>query len=69
MDVFTFGKSNELIPLINIIPKLFAIQQMKDYDDNDVVTPAPSVLWSHRLRGFCDGFANYKRYTNPLETV
>ena len=70
MDVFTFGKSDELIPLVNIITKLFAIQQMKDDDDDDddVVTPAPSVLWSHRLRGFRDGYANYKRYTNPLET-
>ena len=66
MDVFTFGKSDELIPLVNVITKLFAIQQMKD--NNDVVTPAPSVLWSHRLRGFRDGYANYKRYTNPLET-
>lgn len=69
MDVFTFGKSDELISLVNTISKLFAIQQQMKDNDDDVVTPAaPSILWSHRLRGFRDGFAYYTRYTNPLET-
>ena len=68
MDVFTFGKSDELISLVDTITKLFAIQEQMSDNDNDVVTPVPSILWSHRLRGFRDGFANYKRYTNPLET-
>ena len=72
MDVFTFGKSDELIPLVDTITKLFAIPQMKDNEndnDDDVVKPpAPSILWSHRLRGFRDGYTNYDRYTNPLET-
>ena len=69
MDVYTFGKSDELISFVDTITMLFAIQEQMSDNGNDVVTPAaPSILWSHRLRGFRDGFANYKRYTNPLET-
>ena len=72
MDVFTFGKSDKLIPLVDTITKLFAIPQMKDNDnddDDDVVKPpTPSILWSLWLRGFRDGYTNYDRYTNPLET-
>jgi hypothetical protein len=65
MDIFTFGKSDELIPLLDTIIKLFAIPQMKN--DNSVA-PAPSILWSHWLRGFHNGYTNYDRYTNPLKT-
>ena len=66
MDIFTFGTSDELILFLDTITKLFAIPQMKD--DANSIAPVPSILWSHRLRGFHHGYTNYDRYTNPLET-
>jgi len=62
MDVFTYGASSRLIPVLLTIKKLFAIAAESDS------MPEPRILWSHKLRGFRDGFSGYRRHENALET-
>ncbi len=62
MDLFTYGASSRLIPVLPTIKKLFAIAEERD----DL--PEPRILWSHKLRGFRDGFSGYRRHENALET-
>jgi S-adenosylmethionine decarboxylase proenzyme len=46
LDLFTCG-SGELVPVLPIIEKLFAIP----IEDGDTADP-PQIVWSHKLRGF-----------------
>mmetsp|Transcript_42960 Transcript_42960/g.90246 ORF Transcript_42960/g.90246 Transcript_42960/m.90246 type:complete len:925 (+) Transcript_42960:227-3001(+) len=65
MDLFTCG-AEPLIPVLPMIKNLFGIPSQ------DLVLgeepSEPIMQWSHKLRGFREGFApNYKRHENPLE--
>lgn len=67
MDLFTCG-GGLLIPTLPAIEKLFGVpsEERNDEDEGDV--PQPTMLWSHKLRGFREGFApGYVRSTNPLD--
>jgi S-adenosylmethionine decarboxylase proenzyme, Bacillus form len=46
LDLFTCG-SGELVPVLPIIEKLFAIPI-----EDDHATDPPQIVWSHKLRGF-----------------
>ncbi len=53
MDLFTFG-GNPLLPVLPTIKELFAKVA------GDAETVEASMLWSLKLRGFRDGFSDYK---------
>eukprot|EP00970_Alexandrium_tamarense_P010044 scaffold2000_cov124-Alexandrium_tamarense.AAC.10 len=64
LDLFTCG-SGLLIPVLPSIEKLFAVPW---YDEEDPQVPSPELVWSHKLRGFREGFdVNYHRNHNPYE--
>lgn len=64
MDLFTCG-AEPLIPVVPMIEQMFAIPS--EVEEGGVRTE-PSVVWSHKLRGFRQGFSpDYKSYENPLE--
>lgn len=66
MDLFTCG-GNPLIPVLSSIQKLFGIPHspMEGEDEHDI--PEPTMIWSHKLRGFREGFApGYDDAHNPL---
>ena len=58
IDVFASEKQS-LVMTLPIVEKLFAIPS---YDQVE-----PKMLWSHRLRGFRQGFSGYNPQENPLE--
>ncbi len=62
MDLFTCG-SGKLIPTIPSIQQLFGVKAAhEDADD-------PTMLWSHKLRGFREGFVpGYNFDLNPLDS-
>jgi spermidine synthase len=62
VDLFANGASSRLIPVLPTIKKLFAIAEESGS------MPEPRILWSHKLRGFRDGFSGYQRHENALET-
>ena len=62
VDLFTNGASSRLIPVLPTIKKLFAIAEESGSMSE------PRILWSHKLRGFRDGFSGYQRHENALET-
>lgn len=66
MDLFTCG-GGLLIPTLPSIEKLFGVpSEQENGTEGDV--PQPTLLWSHKLRGFREGFApGYVRSTNPLD--
>ncbi len=68
MDLFTCG-GNPLLPAISSIKRLFGIPRSPIVDEEgpeDV--PEPTLLWSHKLRGFREEFSpGYVRSHNPLE--
>lgn len=72
MDVFTCG-GGLLVPMLPSLYRLFGIPNEKtsyddDEEDDDMSPPEPTMLWSHKLRGFREGFApGYVRSTNPLD--
>ena len=57
LDLFTCG-SGELLPVVPLIERLFAIPQVLDFDDamedNELGADAPVMVWSHKYRGFRD---------------
>ena len=60
MDVFTCG-TGLLIPVLPVIKKLFGIPIPESPRE-------PLMMWSHKLRGFREGFSmGYNLYENPLE--
>ncbi|KAL7538215.1 hypothetical protein ACHAWF_006023 [Thalassiosira exigua] len=67
MDLFTCG-GNPLIPVLSSISKLFGIKRSPTDGEDEEDVPEPSVVWSHKLRGFREGFApGYDRGRNPLD--
>ena len=70
MDVFTCG-GGLLVPMLPSLYRLFGIASEKtsyDDDEDEDEPPQPTMLWSHKLRGFREGFApGYVRSTNPLD--
>ena len=62
MDLFTCG-SGKLIPTLPSIQSLFGVKAT-DEDADD-----PTMLWSHKLRGFRQGFVpGYSFDLNPLDS-
>jgi len=49
LDLFTCG-SGELVPVVPLIERGFAIPQVPDYDGQKV--ESPQTFWVHKLRGF-----------------
>lgn len=67
MDLFTCG-GNPLIPVLSDIRRLFGVRRTpaKGEDEEDI--PDPTLLWSHKLRGFREGFApGYDHERNSLD--
>ena len=66
MDLFTCG-GNPLIPVLPIIQKLFGIPHSPTLGEDEHEFPEPTMVWSHKLRGFREGFApGYNDDHNPL---
>ncbi|EJK57619.1 hypothetical protein THAOC_22319 [Thalassiosira oceanica] len=68
MDLFTCG-GNPLVPVLPSIYRLFGVPPVdrgeEAYDED---LPEPTMLWSHKLRGFREGFApGYDASRNPLD--
>ena len=62
MDLFTCG-SGKLVPTLPKIQQLFGVKAA-DEDADD-----PTMLWSHKLRGFRQGFVpGYSFDLNPLDS-
>ena len=67
LDLFTCG-GGLLIPSLPSIQELFGMPQVPGPDENEEDMPVPTMLWSHKLRGFREGFApGYVRSKNPLD--
>ena len=73
MDLFTCG-GGLLVPLLPLIEEKFAIPSTESVgggiggDGDGLAPPMPTMLWSHKLRGFREGFApGYVRKDNPLD--
>ncbi|KAL9183486.1 hypothetical protein ACHAXT_004342 [Thalassiosira profunda] len=67
MDLFTCGAS-PLIPVLPSIERLFAVPRAPADGAAAEDAPAPTTTWSHKLRGFREGFApEYDHERNPLE--
>lgn len=67
LDLFTCG-GGLLIPTLPSIERLFGVPGVPGEDENARDVPAPTMLWSHVLRGFREGFApGYVRSKNPLD--
>ena len=56
-----------LVPILPRVEELFAVPVRALAGETNEQSPAPEVTWSHKLRGFREGFGAYKRYKNPLE--
>lgn len=66
MDLFTCG-GGLLIPTLPSIEELFGVPSEERSGDEESVAQ-PTMLWSHKLRGFREGFApGYVRSNNPLD--
>jgi len=71
MDLFTCG-GGLLVPLLPLVEEKFAIPSTESVGgggtDGLSAPPMPTMLWSHKLRGFREGFApGYVRRDNPLD--
>ena len=67
MDVFTCG-GEPLIPVLDAIRRLFGVPRAPAPGEDSADVPAPALLWSHKLRGFREGFApGYDPQRNPLD--
>mmetsp|Transcript_46741 Transcript_46741/g.99177 ORF Transcript_46741/g.99177 Transcript_46741/m.99177 type:complete len:920 (-) Transcript_46741:286-3045(-) len=66
MDLFTCG-GGLLIPTLPSIERLFGVSSTLG-EGEDPEVPRPTMLWSHKLRGFREGFApGYVRSKNALD--
>jgi len=64
LDLFTCG-GGLLVPLLPLVEAKFAVPSVDVEGDKAV---QPTLLWSHKLRGFREGFASgYVRSKNPLD--
>ena len=62
MDLFTCG-SGKLVPILPLIKQLFGVKAEGEEAEE------PAMLWSHKLRGFRDGFIpGYVSARNPLDS-
>lgn len=67
MDLFTCG-GGLLVPLLPSIEKMFGVPSAPGEGETEADVPPPTMLWSHKLRGFREGFAaGYVRSKNPLD--
>jgi len=68
MDLFTCGAA-PLIPILPLIKRLFAISSNDMIlGEPDEAQTEPTMLWSHKLRGFREGFsASYQAHEDPLD--
>eukprot|EP00571_Detonula_confervacea_P016753 CAMPEP_0172296894 /NCGR_PEP_ID=MMETSP1058-20130122/87_1 /TAXON_ID=83371 /ORGANISM="Detonula confervacea, Strain CCMP 353" /LENGTH=754 /DNA_ID=CAMNT_0013005969 /DNA_START=112 /DNA_END=2376 /DNA_ORIENTATION=- len=67
MDLFTCG-GNPLIPVLSDIQDLFGVRRTPAEGEDEQDIPDPTMLWSHKLRGFREDFApGYSRERNPLD--
>ena len=67
MDLFTCG-GGLLIPTLPIVEDLFAIPSVPGPGESEGDVVQPTMLWSHKLRGFREGFSKgYVRSANPLD--
>jgi len=67
MDMFTCG-DYPLIPLLPTIEKLFALPASNNIIDGDEKKSEPRMTWSHKRRGFREGFdPEYEEGGNPLD--
>eukprot|EP00578_Thalassiosira_sp_NH16_P001000 CAMPEP_0181135586 /NCGR_PEP_ID=MMETSP1071-20121207/32726_1 /TAXON_ID=35127 /ORGANISM="Thalassiosira sp., Strain NH16" /LENGTH=550 /DNA_ID=CAMNT_0023222233 /DNA_START=86 /DNA_END=1735 /DNA_ORIENTATION=- len=67
MDLFTCG-GGLLIPTLPSIERLFGVPGEPGEGETAEDVPDPTMLWSHKLRGFREGFApGYVRSKNPLD--
>mmetsp|Transcript_10902 Transcript_10902/g.24080 ORF Transcript_10902/g.24080 Transcript_10902/m.24080 type:complete len:970 (-) Transcript_10902:202-3111(-) len=65
MDLFTCG-GGLLIPTLPSIERLFAVPGVVGEEEGEITQP--TLLWSHKLRGFREGFSKgYVRSKNPLD--
>jgi len=55
MDLFTCG-GGLLIPLLPLVKKLFAVPRVPGLGEDPQDIPEPSMLWSHKWRGFRHGY-------------
>ena len=57
LDLYTCGPG-ELVPIVSVIEKLFAIPEIPLYEGE--VIERPRVIWTHKLRGFRSSYeSNY----------
>lgn len=62
MDLFTCG-TGKLVPILPLIKQLFGVKAAGEEAEE------PAMLWSHKLRGFRDGFIpGYSSARNPLDS-
>lgn len=68
MDLFTCG-AKDLLPLLPTIQNLFAIPSVDLQGETSLeVSLEPKMLWSHKRRGFREGFdPDYDRNDHPLD--
>ena len=55
IDLFTCG-GGRLIPLISLVKSLFGVPQLPKLGEDPQDIPKPSMLWSHKWRGFRHGY-------------
>jgi len=55
MDLFTCG-GGLLIPLLPLVKKLFGVPRVPEIDEDPKDIPEPTMLWSHKWRGFRHGY-------------
>ena len=55
MDLFTCG-GGLLIPLLPLVKKLFGVSRVPELGEDPADIPQPSMLWSHKWRGFRHGY-------------
>ena len=68
IDLFTSGDS-PLVPVLPSIQKLFAISHSQSGGEDERDIPAPTTLWSHKLRGFRKEFATgYDLERDPYDS-
>jgi spermidine synthase/S-adenosylmethionine/arginine decarboxylase-like enzyme len=68
IDLFRFGASSNMVKILPFIKKLFIVPCLDLVEGTDEDLPEPKLIWSHKLRGFREGFYGYERYDNPLES-
>jgi len=67
MDLFTCGKGDLVGPVLPVVERLFAIP-VEEEERQQQQQPPPRMLWSHKRRGFREGFyPNWSRWSDPID--